>query len=634
MFNVNNFSQGTFAREFFKGWGSFGEICGELTRDGQTITNTSDVYEIKCTYEKDACGVFTRKDTFTNISDKPIRVNALKSRFVLLGDEYQVYTQFNNWQNESTGSWQPLVTSVTVEGRSTRLTMGGNPFMVLWSEQANRGVAFHVIPNGAWEMTVQRSGYASKHTKAVVDLGLNEYGMDVELQPGESIAMPEILCYEIRNKLDMDCWKLHNYMHTRAPRKQMPMLYNTWLCRFDNLDYDVVVRQAELAAELGLEYYLIDAGWFGKGASWSLSVGDWKENQTGALYGKMKEVADIIRSHGMKFGLWLEPERAVPTADNLRDYPQYYMKGGTEAEPYYFLDFGNDEAREWMLQLVFDLIDHYGIEYIKDDYNADLFFDPKHTSFMNYHEGHRKFIEAIRERYPNIYLTNCGSGGMRMDLRSYMLFDSVWPSDNESPYVEMRMYRDTMLRMPPQGFERWIAAHSIADKQDFYQCFQGSNAGKLERMVACGDAVWHHVVGVQDSFMDGYMTCGPVGFSCDLRLFSENAMAHFKQKIAQIKTEREFWKTAVGRILNDTKSVTTFQYSDMALSKIVVQMFTHETMQQHFRVYPVVDETRSYRLEDGTVFTGKQISDEGLAINTETWLDNWHEMFQIVLEAI
>ena len=134
--------------------------------------------------------------------------------------------------------------------------------------------------------------------------------------------------------------------------------------------------------------------------------------------------------------------------------------------------------------------------------------------------------------------------------------------------------------------------------------------------------------------MDGYMTCGPVGFSCDLRLFSEGAMAHFKEKIAQIKAEREFWKTAVGRILNDTKSVTTFQYSDMPLNKIVVQMFTHETMQQHFRVYPVVDGARSYRLEDGTVLTGKQIADEGLAINAETWLDPWQEMFQIVLEAV
>lgn len=634
MFHINHFLAGHFAREYFKGHGSFGEICGEVTHEDGALTNRSDAYEIRCTYETCENGVFTRKDVFTNISDRPIRVNGLKSRFVFNGDEYEVYTQFNGWQHESSGQWQSLVTSVTTQSRSTRLTFSGTPFMALWSKQENRGVAMHIIPNGAWEMTATRTPYSSKHTKVVADLGLHEYGMDITLQPGESIEMPEILCYEFRNKLDMDCWKLHNYMHIRAPRRQMPMLYNTWLCRFDNLDYDVLIRQAELAAELGLEYYLIDAGWFGKGAAWNLSVGDWEENQTGALYGRMNEVADKIRSLGMKFGLWLEPERAVPTADNVKNFPQYYMKGGTEEDPYYFLDFGNDEARCWMLDIVFGLIDRYGIEYIKDDYNADLYFDPKNTAFTNYHEGHRKFIGAIREKYPDIYLTNCGSGGLRLDLKSYMLFDSAWPSDNESPYIEMRMYRDTILRMPPQGFERWIAAHSIAGHKDFYQCFAGSNRDDLERMVACGDAVWHHLVGVQESFMDGYMTCGPVGFSCDLRLFSEKAFAHFKEKIAGIKEEREFWKTAVARILVDTESVTTFQYSDAALNKIVVQMFTHETMQQHFRVYPVVDKARSYRTADGTVLTGCQIEEEGLAINTETWLDNWHEMYQITLDAI
>lgn len=634
MFNIKNFQTGTYAKEFFSGRGSFGEICGTVTMGAGTIANASDIYQIECSYEKDAYGVFTRKDSFTNVSDAPIRVNSLKSRFVLNGDEYQVYTQYNGWQHESTGAWQPLVTSVSTSCRSTRLTFSGTPFMALWSEQANRGVAFHVIPNGAWEMNVVRTPYSSKHTKVVVDLGLNDCGLDLEVQPGETVAMPEILCYEFRSKLDMDCWKLHNYMHTRAPRKQMPMLYNTWLCRFDNLDYDVLIRQAELAAELGLEYYLIDAGWFGKGASWSLSVGDWEENQTGALYGKMNEVADKIRSLGMKFGLWVEPERAVPTAENVKNYPQYYIKGGTEEEPYYFLDFGNDEARNWMLDIVFGLIDRYGIEYIKDDYNADLFFDPKHTSFSDYHAGHSKFIKAIRDRYPNIYLTNCGSGGLRLDLKSYMLFDSAWPSDNESPYVEMRMYRDTILRMPPQGFERWIAALSMADNKDFFTCFQGSNNGKLERMVACGDAVWHQVEGVQESFMDGYMTCGPVGFSCDLRLFSESARAHFKEKIAQIKREREFWKTAVARILCDTKSVTTFQYSDVALQKIVVQMFTHRTMQQHFRVYPVVDETKTYRTAEGEILTGREIAEEGMPINVGTWVDNWNEMFQIELEAV
>ena len=123
MFNINNFLSGTFAREFFRGWGSFGEICGDVERADGVISNKSDTYEIACTYEKDEYGVFTRKDVFKNVSDAPIRVNSLKSRFIFPGDEYQVYTQFNNWQHENTGRWQDLVTSISVSSASTRLTI-------------------------------------------------------------------------------------------------------------------------------------------------------------------------------------------------------------------------------------------------------------------------------------------------------------------------------------------------------------------------------------------------------------------------------------------------------------------------------------------------------------------------------
>lgn len=632
MLNKKSFASGDDARAFFRGYGDFGEICGELERKNQTIVLNQDRYRIECRYTCDENGVFSRKDCFQNISDEAMHVNCLKSRFVFDGGEYRVYTQFNVWQHESCGGWQPLISSVSVGSNSSRLNMGGTPFLVLWNEQTRRGVAFHLITNSAWEMKVTKAGFKSKYTHVVVDLGISDYNLDLKLEPGEEVEMPEILCYEIRDELDMDCWKLHRYMHRNYPRKAMPMLYNTWLCRFDHINYEVLAEQAELAAELGLEYFVVDAGWFGKGEAWNLSVGDWSENMTSAMCGKMGELADKIRALGMKFGLWLEPERAVATADSVRDHGNYYIKGNVT--DFYFLDFANEEARQWMLDVIFRLIDCYGIEYIKDDYNADLYFDPSHTAFLKYHEGHRKFMQDIRDRYPNIYLTNCAAGGMRLDLGSYIKFDSAWPSDNENPYDEMRIYRDTIVRMPPQGLERWIAVHSLDGYQSFYENFKESNAENCERIVACGDGVWHHVVGVQRSYLNGYMTCGPVGFSCDLRLLSKAAKAHFKEQVAQIKAEREFWRSAEARILSETKSITVYQYNDMMMDKIVVQVFTRDTMQNSFRVFPLVDEMRSYRTADGMILTGREIAEDGFRLTTELWQDNWYEMLQLILEAI
>lgn len=633
MFTEKIFSGENNVRNLFKGYGSFGEIKGALECDGNTVYNQTDDYRVECSYEKDECGVFLRKDTFTNKSQKDINIRSLKSRFVFEGGEYEVYTQFNNWQTEAIGAWQPLVTSVSATCDSYRSATNATPFMVLWNNQTNRGAAFHILPKSAWEMKVSRQRSISKHSKVVLDIGIVDYNFDVSLAPGESLEMPEIICYEIRNKLDMDCYKLHNYMHNKYPRKRMPVIYNTWLYKFDHISYESIVSQVKLAANLGVEYFCIDAGWFGKGAGWTDSVGDWEENTTSKLCGRMNEIADEVRKNGMKFGLWLEPERASVNSDSVKSHREYYM-GSDMSDEICLLDFANEDAREWMLGVIDNLIERYGIEYIKDDCNEDMYFDPRGTAFLKYHEGHREFIEELRRRHPDIYLTNCGAGGHRLELKKYTEFDSSWPSDNEDPYEEMRIYKDTILRLPPQGMERWVVAHSLIGFESFYEPFKGNNRGNCERMVACADATWHNIIGVQQSFLEGYMTGGPVGFSCDLSKISEKATEDFKAYIKKFKENREFWKSAVARILCDTPSVTMYQYSDMPLSKVIVQVFTHRQLQQNFIVVPVLDDAKSYSVNGESAKSGKEIMEEGIIIRTENWIDSWREMFEIEITEV
>jgi len=627
------FQKGQEAKGFFRGYGSFGEICGEVTREGSTVTRETEDYRISCRYEEDKHGVFTREDCFRNISGKPMDLRALKSRFVFDGGEYEVYTQFNTWQSESFGGWQPLTTAVTATGASSRTSQDAIPFMALWSLQEQRGVAFHLLPDSAWQMSVTRAGLSGKYAVTVVELGILDYNFDVTLAPNEEISLPRILCYEFTNKTDMDCWKLHNYMHTHYPRKAMPVIYDTWMYCFDYISCENVIAQIAPAAELGVEYFFIDAGWFGKGKNWTKSVGDWEENTVTGFQGHMIDVANAVRAAGMKFGIWLEPERADPLSDSVRDHPDFYIPGDVEPGRY-FLDFANPEARAWMLGVIFDLVDRYGVEYIKDDYNADLVFDPHHTAHRAYHQGQRAFIRAIRERYPNIYLTSCASGGERMDLAAYTQFDSTWPSDNESPYTQFRIYKDTLLRMPPQGFERWMALHSLTGYEDFYKSFQGSNNVGTQRIIACGDAVWKHVEGVHMSWLKGFFTGGPIGLSMDLNLLSPEVRAQLKEFIAGVKANREFWRTAVARILFDTPSATALQYSDMRLSRIVVQLFSHKSQQNSFCLRPVVDESKTYRLSTGKTMTGKEIAREGIEITNDPWFDNWNEMFEVILEEV
>lgn len=620
------------AKAYFRVCGDFGELSGNVERLDDTIYFENDSYKVECEYQKDEYGVFSRKDTFTNKSDKNINLSCLKSRFVFNGGEYDVYTQFNNWQTESSGSWQPLVTSVSAESTSARTNTNATPFMALWNNQTNRGVAFHIFPNSAWEIKVTRAKISEgKHSIVVVELGISEYNFNLCVKPCRTINMPQILCYEIRNKLHMDCYKLHNYMHRNYPRKQMPVIYDTWMYKFDYIDYDTVASQIEPASNLGVEYFFIDAGWFGKGDVWKTSVGDWEENTKTKLKGTMKNISDKVRESGMKFGIWLEVERADPNSDAVRDHSDFYMKG--DVDPDYFLDFANPDAREWMLSVVDGLVAKYNLEFIKDDFNADKYFDPYNSAFYKYHEGRKIFFSELRKRHPNLYITSCASGGFRMELDGYTSFDSFWPSDNENPYEEMRIYKDTILRLPPQGFERWVCVHSLMGYEDFYKPFGGNSDEKCERIVACGDATWHTVVGVQPSFLEGYMTSGPIGFSCDLTKISPKTANEFKEFVQKVKQNREFWKNAVARILMDTPTATVYQYSDMELTNVEIQLFVHKSTQKTVTIIPELLSDKMYSVND-KLLSGKEIMDEGIDIELPGWEDTNGHMFRVELTQI
>lgn len=599
--------------------GNFGQLTGTAEHAPGRISCQNEVISIICDYKRTDYGVYTRRDTVTNISDAPIRLTGIKARFILEEGEHQVYTQFNNWQLESLGGWQDLITSVNACSRNVRTAQTATPFMALWNKQSSRGAAFHILPFCAWEMRVTRIAAASSVNKLLLELGLDSHDLDLELAPGESYSLPQIVCYAFRDRTDMDCWKLHRYMNTNYPRKVLPMAFNSWMYRFDRFTFDMLMNQLSVAKELGLEYFVIDAGWFGKGNRWVTSVGDWEENTTGGFCGRMLELADAVRAAGLKFGLWLEPERADPNSDAVRDHKEFFFR----YQYNYFLDYANSDAREWSFTLVDNLIRRYGIEFIKFDLNADVCYDHQRSGFVRYYDGYLEFIRRLREAHPNLYLSGCSGGGGRMHLAGCTIYDGYWPSDNESPYAEMRIYKDTILRLPPQAYENWAVIRSVENLSPNYDT--GAFADKI---IACNDAVWKDVAGVQLSYLKGYLSGGPVCFSCDLTALTPEVRNVLKEHIARVKENLDFWLHMEARILTDTKSLLALQYADQNLEKVIVQVFDNNAHQKTLSIYPVVDPDKFYRVGDSRI-SGNEIIEEGLTLE----LAGFKEMTQIELTA-
>ena len=543
-------------------------------------------------------GVYTRKDTFINTSDEDIHINDYKYRFTFPGDEYEVYTKYNNWSDECRGEWHPLATSVEAAVKSPRTNDSHVPMLALWNKQTNRGIVFHLYTNCSWKITARKQSPNCQLIYTMVEISPYDDALDIAVKPGESFEFPKALFYEFENKLNFDSHKLHKYIAKVHPRKKLPVIYNTWLAFFDHIDFDKIASQIPYAAEIGCDYFTLDAGWFGKGANWSNSVGDWVENENGAYFGKMREISDRVHDVGMKFGLWLEPERAVYCSDIVREHPEYFL--GTNGYSY-FLDFANDEAREYITKVTFDLIEKYNIDYFKFDFNDSITYDKTHRAFFDYHNGLEKYVSDVREKYPDIYIEGCASGGFVTNINNMKLYDSVWLSDNQSIYETIRIFKDSLSHISPCFMEKWAALLSVENK--FPSAFKKE---LVPQHFSTHDGTWTGIVNFYEGWLDGFFAGSPIGISTDLTVITPELRQALKEKIATFKAEEPFWRNASARILSDTDRLLAIQYETDDMIKVVV--YTGKpVVQTYMTIYPVLD---------GKEFTfdGKDYDGNGLTI--------------------
>ncbi|MBE6590386.1 MAG: alpha-galactosidase, partial [Ruminococcaceae bacterium] len=434
-------------------------------------------------------------------------------------------------------------------------------------------------------------------------------GLNYVLAPGEELTLPAILYYEFYNKLDLDAYRLHRYCNDTYPARSMPVIYNTWLSRFDDISYDILAQQLDYVKRLGAEYFVIDAGWFGPPHTWSASVGDWEECKTASMAGRMREFSDLVRAKGLKFGLWFEPERATRMARAPKEHPDYYFFEGSD----YFLDFGNPEAWEYIYDIVTTRIRQYGIEFIKFDFNAEMTYDRRGEAFIPYFRGYKKFVAAIRKEFPDIYLENCASGGERMTMSSlFDGFDSFWASDNHSIYKQVEMYRSNLMYMPSRAIEKWVTVQSMKDFGPVY----GNYEKYSDPIIGCAEAAWRNVEGLTRDYLMTAIQGGPLGFSCDLTRWSERLLADMSAFVAAYKEERAFWMRSECHVLCATESVLALQFNDEEFRKIKLCVFLDKPIQYEFNVHPFCDCDATFVTEDGRELDAQTLCHEGISFGS------------------
>jgi alpha-galactosidase len=342
------------------------------------------------------------------------------------------------------------VTLTTAGGRSSNLDL---PFYFVHSEKLSSGIFIGVGWTGQWESTISANFDEVVTSHAGLSLRAGIPDLHIELEPGEEISGPTILMGSYRGAVADGSNRLRRLIQQHyTPQldgNKMTVIatYDAWWNIQEDFDEALLKPIVDVAAEVGEEYFLLDAAWYiGSNGTEGFSggVGNWDQVDARKFPSGLNHFADYVRSRGLKFGLWFEPERVRRGTILDKEHPDWTI-WLNDNENYGLLDYGRVDVQEWVKEMMDRYIKQCGIKYIRHDFNIDpLPFWNSHDkpnrrgiSQIRHIEGFYKVIDYIRDAHPATVLECCASGGRRIDLETARRFHTYWISDStEDPAID------------------------------------------------------------------------------------------------------------------------------------------------------------------------------------------------------
>lgn len=243
-----------------------------------------------------------------------------------------------------------------------------------------------------------------------------------------------------------------------APR---PVVLNVWEAVYFDHRLPALLELAETAADLGVERYVLDDGWFRGRRNDSAGLGDWYVDEQLWPDG-LTPLIDAVTGHGMEFGLWVEPEMVNEDSDLARAHPDWIAgpaprraADGRLPERWrhqQVLDLVNPGAWQYIFDRLDALLRENRISYLKWDQNRDL-TEMGHAGRPSVHaqtQAVYRLLDELRRAHPGVEIESCSSGGARVDLGILERTDRVWGSDCNDALERQTIQRWTGMVVPPE----------------------------------------------------------------------------------------------------------------------------------------------------------------------------------------
>ncbi|MBI5294618.1 MAG: alpha-galactosidase [Chloroflexi bacterium] len=419
----------------------------------------------------EAYDLIERWVTLENLGADPILVERVFSAKWTMphGDGYSLTHMYGRWSDEFNLQRETLTPGLKIiESRRIIPSHRAVPwFSVDKNADEDHGdVWFGTLAwSGNFKITAEVTEFASTR----VSIGLNDWDFAWQLKPNEPLVTPPAFSGYTPHGFGAASRILHDYVrdellpHGRVLHK---ILYNSWEATLFNVDETSQAHLAEIAANMGVELFVMDDGWF-HNRNWdNAGLGDWFPDQVKfphGLGGLIQRVNDL----GMDFGLWVEPEMVNPDSDLYRAHPDWAIhfptRARTESRNQLILNMARADVQEYIIAALDKILSGNNIAFIKWDMNRpasepgwqDAPGDPREL-WVRYVYGLYRVWGELRRRHPQVIWQSCSSGGGRPDFGILQFADQVWVSDNTEATKRLSIQEGFSQFMPAITMEAWV----------------------------------------------------------------------------------------------------------------------------------------------------------------------------------
>jgi alpha-galactosidase len=340
----------------------------------------------------------------------------------------------------------------------------------------HRRVFGGLVWSGAWSASFDRRGEA-------IDFNLGLRDMSAWVGPDRRVEGPHAFLGATWDVPGADIAATTQFVRAGRAGRAFPALttFNTWFVRGIRIDDETIRRDMDWAAEAGLELFQLDAGWYTHDGSpdmfnFTRGLGSWEVDAERFPRG-LSDLAEHARGRGLKFGIWVEPERVgIETVGRpglaeerfLATQNGQYAPGrpNDEAEDAQIC-LAHPPARAWVLNRLTAFLDQVQPDNLKWDFNRwmhctrpDHDHPPDGGNFAHT-QALYQLLAALRERYPSLTIENCSQGGHRMDFAMARLTDTAWMDDRTAPSAHVRRNLQGLMRVfPPAYLFSYLMAHA------------------------------------------------------------------------------------------------------------------------------------------------------------------------------